>query len=152
MKFYRMKFGLFEVFFSALFFLIVAILYTMFFVPIVRHEMRIIDVYTTIVLYIFPFLFSLSIASMYRKEELHSLWMKVHVNEAGICCCYKNVVTWRCFWEEIDHFQWCRYRYHVCRKVIMKDNAGHEFYFELSRSAKRAISYYCPLNDLLSQL
>lgn len=92
----------------------------------------------------------------YRTEEKNPLWMKVFVNEYGLSCLYKNMVMWSCAWEEIDSIQRCRYKWHFCRRVVLKESVAAQavqqsFYYECSRAAKLAMRQYCP-QKLLTQL
>ena len=83
----------------------------------------------------------------------HSIRMKVYLDSDGMRCMDKEHRIWSCNWNEIHHLE-RRFNIHRCRSVYvyLYEEEEKPFYFEYSRSAKKALLEACPREDLLDQL
>ena len=83
----------------------------------------------------------------------HSIRMKMFLDANGMNCKDKELLIWSCSWNSVHHLE-VRCNIHRCRSVYvyLSENEEKPFFFEYSRSAKKALFKICPREDLLNQI
>ena len=78
-------------------------------------------------LILFPIIVFILSNLIYIENGISMLRTKMHVDESGIVCTYKQQIIWTCYWNEIESFQYYNRFLHKARNTVAGFNDHYLF-------------------------